>query len=154
MAYTVTLETVTPQAIAAVRVSCKIPEIPTAWKPALDQVWAYLRAHEDVWPAGGRNLFLYHHPTQRDQPMDIDFGVEVARHFDAGGAVRYVETPAGQVAKTLHVGPYSGLSHAHMAVHQWCAQNGKQIGAQSWETYGDWNEDESKLETEVFYLLR
>lgn len=154
MAYTVKLETVTPRAIAAVRASCKIPEIPTAWKPALDQVWAYLRAHESVWAPGGRNLFLYHHPSQRDQPMNIDFGVEVARRFDDGGAVRYVETPAGQVAKTLHVGPYNGLPQAHMAVHAWCAQNGKQIGAQSWETYGDRTEDESKQETEVFYLLR
>lgn len=154
MTYAVTLETVAPQAIAAVRSRCKIPEIATAWKPALDQVWAYLRAHEGVWAPGGRNLFLYHHPTQRDQPMDIDFGVEVARRFDDGGAVHYVETPAGQVAKTKHVGPYTGLSQAHMAVHTWCAQNGKAIGAQSWELYGDWDEDESKLETEIFYLLR
>lgn len=154
MTYVVTLDTVIAQPIAAVRERCAIKDIPAMWRPALDQVWVYLRTHEGVWPPGGRNLFLYHHPTQRDQPMDIDFGVEVARRFNDGGAVRYVETPTGQVAKTLHVGPYNGLPQAHMAVHQWCTQNGKQIGAHSWETYGDWNADESKLETEVFYLLR
>jgi effector-binding domain-containing protein len=154
MTYAVTLETVTPQPIAAVRVRSAIKDIPNAWKPALDQVWAYLRAHEDVWPKGGRNFFLYHHPTHRDQPMDIDFGVEVAKRFEDGGPVRYVETPAGQTARTLHVGPYTGLPAAHNAVHTWCAQNGKAIGAQSWEVYGDWNEDASKLQTEIYYLLR
>jgi len=154
MAYIVTLETVTSQPIAAVHTRSAIKDIPNAWKPALDQVWAFLRANDGILAPGGRNVFLYHHPTHRDQDMEIDFGVEAARAFDSDGAVRCVETPAGQVARTTHVGPYSGLPGAHKAVHEWCAQNGKAIGAMSWETYGDWNEDESKLETDIFYLLR
>lgn len=154
MTYAVTLETVTPRQLAAVRARVPIPDIPKAFKPALDQVWTYLGAHKEVHKPGGHNIFLYHHPTQRDQPMDIDFGVEVVGPFTGGGAVQFTATPAGQVAKTLHVGPYARLPAAHMAVHAWCAQNGKAIGAQSWEIYGDWVEDESKLETEIFYLLR
>lgn len=154
MTYAVTVQTVAPQPIAAVSVVSAIKDIPTAWKPALDQVWAFLRANDGILAPGGHNLFLYHHPTQRDQPMSIDFGVQAQRHFDGGGAVRYVETPAGEVARTLHVGPYARLPAAHNAVHQWCAQNGKAIGAMSWEVYGDWTDDESKLETEIFYLLR
>ncbi|MCX7356916.1 MAG: GyrI-like domain-containing protein [Alphaproteobacteria bacterium] len=154
MDYAVTLSTVAAQPIAAVRAASAIKDIPATFKPALDQVWAYLNSHAGVRAIGGHNLFFYHHPPDRDQLMDIDFGVQVARYFDDGGAVRYVETPAGQVAKTLHVGPYSGLRQAHQAVHQWCEQNSKLIGGHSWELYGDWNADESKLETEIFYLLR
>lgn len=29
----------------------------------------------------------------------------------------------------------------------------KELAGINWEIYGDWNEDESKLETEIFYLL-
>jgi len=153
MTYAVTIETVAPRQIAAVRSRVAIPDIAAAWKPALDQVWAFLAAHEELRVAGGHNVFLYHHPTQRDQPMDIDFGVGVARPFTGEGAVQLAETPAGQVARTLHVGSYMKLPGAHQAVHAWCAQNGKRIGGASWEAYGDWADDESKLETEIFYLL-
>ena len=45
------------------------------------------------------------------------------------------------------------MKPAHDAVHAWRRANGRRIGAMSWEVYGDWTEDESKLETEIFYLL-
>ena len=152
MTYTVTLETVSAIPMIASRRSVRIPEIASAWKPALDEVWAFLREHPELKP--GHNIFLYHHPTQPDQPMDIDFGVEAAGPFTAPGGLLSTATPAGLVATTTLVGPYSGMSAAHNAVHIWCAENGKQIGAASWEIYGDWTEDETKLETKIVYLLR
>src|SRR5664280_40164 len=48
-------------------------------------------------------LFLYHHPARRDEPMDIDFGVQVARIFDSEGNVQCVQTPTGEVEKTVPV---------------------------------------------------
>lgn len=152
MSYFVTTETVAAQPIAAVRARVRIPQIATAWKPALDQVWTYLRAHPEVQP--GANVFLYHHPVRREDPMEIDFGVAVQQAFSGDGAVISTATPAGQVATTLHVGPYSGLAAAHNAIHAWCGANSKPIGAQSWEIYGDWNDDPAKLETRIVYLLR
>ena len=152
MSYTVTLQTVAAHPIAAVRAKALIPDIPKAWKPALDQVWAYLRAHPELQP--GHNVFLYHHPANRTDAMDIDFGVAVARPFTDEGAVKSTATPAGLVATTVHVGPYNGLSAAHNAVHAWCSANTKKIGPASWEIYGDWTEDESKLETRIVYLLQ
>ena len=151
MNYKVTTETVGPIQIAAVRSRALIPDIPKVWKPALDQVWAYLRAHPDIKP--GHNVFLYHHPGNRSDSMDIDFGVGVDKAFTDGGAVRITETPAGEVATTLHVGPYNKMSEAHRAIHEWAAQNGRRIGRASWEIYGDWEEDEAKLETQIVYLL-
>jgi len=68
--------------------------------------------------------------------------------------VRCVRTPAGSAATTLLVGPYSRMAAAHDAIHAWCAANGKQIGDASWELYGDWTDDESRLETRIYYLLR
>lgn len=151
MGYDVEVKSSRPQLIAAVRARVRIGEVGRAWKPALDQVWAFLRADSGLKP--GHNLFLYHHPARRDEPMDVDFGVEVDRRFEAAGAVRCVETPPGDIAWTRHVGPYDRLGAAHDAVHAWCAAHGRKIGGASWETYGDWNNDPAKLETTISCLL-
>jgi DNA gyrase inhibitor GyrI len=85
--------------------------------------------------------------------MDIDFGVQVVRPFDGEGEVICTETPAGEVAMTTHVGSYDKLGGAHEAIHSWGAANHRIFGGYSWEIYGDWNDDETKLETQVVYLL-
>jgi hypothetical protein len=36
---------------------------------------------------------------------------------------------------------------------QWCRHHGRQISMPYWEVYGDWEEDPSKLRTDVYYLL-
>ena len=87
--YVVVVETVQPELVAAVRARVPIGGIAQAWKPALDQVWAFLRADGGLSP--GHNLFLYHHPEHRNEAMNIDFGVQVARRFEAAGDVRCIE---------------------------------------------------------------
>ncbi|MFT3726378.1 MAG: GyrI-like domain-containing protein [Terricaulis sp.] len=153
MKYDISVATVAPRKLAAVRGQARLGEIGTVAMPALDKVYAFLSTRQDLQQPSSHNLFLYHHPANRSDPMTIDFGVEVASAFAAEGGVVCVETPAGQAARTLYVGPYSQMHPAHQAIHQWCAKNGKRIGGISWEVYGDWTEDESKLETEIFYLL-
>src|SRR6476620_3413551 len=114
MTYDVVVETVQPELIAAVRARAPISGIAQAWKPALDQVWAFLKDNPDL--PRNHNLFLYHHPARRDDPMDIDFGVQVARRFAPNRNVRCVEPPAGEVARTIHIGPYDRLKGAHDAI--------------------------------------
>jgi effector-binding domain-containing protein len=153
MSYQVTTEIVAPQLFAAVRRKVAIRDISKTWKPALDQVWDFLVRNEKLRAGGGHNIFLYHHPARREDAMDIDFGVQVPHAFTGEGEVRLAETPAGEVATTLHVGAYEKMSDAHNAIHAWCFANGRAIGGASWEIYGDWVEDTSKLETRIFYLL-
>lgn len=149
----VTIETVRPRLLAAVRRTVRLGEVGTAWRPALDEVWAFLRGEPGLH-AGGHNVFLYHHPTHRAAPMQVDFGVEVSRSFAPSGDVFATETPAGAVAVAVHVGPYDRLREAHDAIHAWAAANRREFAGQSWEVYGDWNDDPSKLETTVVYLLK
>ncbi|PZO49403.1 MAG: hypothetical protein DCF16_14715 [Alphaproteobacteria bacterium] len=148
----VALETVAPQLIAAVTARVEIKDIMGAWEPALYQVKAFLAERPDL-AASGRHVFLYHHPTQRDQPMEIDFGIEVANAFEGGGAVKCVATPEGRVAMAVHVGALTSLPQTHMAIHQWCAVNGHAIGGFSWETY-TWGDGADPVETIVRYALR
>ncbi len=152
MNYQVVTKTVTPQTIAAVRRRALNRDIGRIWKPALDLVREFLRRHEGL-RTDGHNCFLYHHPAQRGEAMDIDFGVQVVRPFDGEGEVICTETPAGEVAMTTHVGSYDKLGAAHEAIHSWRAATGRAFAACSLEIYGDWNNEPTKLETEVIYLL-
>ena len=151
MTYEVKLQTLSPRILAAVHRRVAIKDISTAFKPALDLVWAFLRTHPGL-RTDGHNIFLYHHESPAMMP--IDFGVEVVRTFAAEGEVACVTTPAGEAAVVVHRGPYSELAAAHQALHQWCAAHGRTIGANSLEIYGDWSDDPQKLETTIQYLLR
>ena len=96
-------------------------------------------------------------------PVKYDVVVEIARP-ELVAAVRatiplsdiprtWKPAPAGEVARTVHVGPYDRLGNAHHAIHTWCAANNRKIARASWETYGDWTEDPALLETTIKYLL-
>jgi effector-binding domain-containing protein len=85
--------------------------------------------------------------------MNIDFGVQVARPFEQQGDVRCIQTPTGEVARTVHVGTYDRLGDAHNAIHAWCTANNRKFAQASWEIYGDWNDDPALLETTIKYLL-
>jgi len=151
MAYEVTVQTLSPRILAAVRRRVATKEISTAFKPALDSVWAFIRKDPGL-RTDGHNVFLYHHETPAIMP--VDFGVEVTRPFVGEGDVACVTTPVGEAAVVVHRGPYSELAAAHQALHQWCAANGRTIGTNSLEIYGDWSEDPQRLETTIEYLLR
>ena len=147
----VVVETVQSELIAAVRSEVRLGEVGRAWGPALDQVWAFLRANPAI--RRGHNLFLYHHPERRGEPIRVDFGVQVFAPFDPHDNVRCVETPAGEVARIVHRGPYAEMGAAHAAIQAWCVAHGRRIGSASWELYGDSTDDPANLETTISYLL-
>jgi effector-binding domain-containing protein len=151
MTYKIITEMAAARPIAAVRRQVAIGEVSSVWRPALDQVWAFLRRHEGL-RTGGHNVFVYHHPTRSGDPMEVDFGVEVTGAFASEGVVVFAHTPAGLVASTLHVGPIAMLADANDAIESWCATHKRALGGASWEIYGDPGTDGS-LDVRVFYLL-
>jgi len=153
MAATVLLQHTQPRWLAAVRRQVTIGEIGAVWRPALDQVWAFLRTKPGL-RTDGHNIFLYHHPAARHLPMNVDFGVEVTGEFDASGEIYPTQTPAGDVAAAVHIGGYDRLKDTHDAIHAWAQAHNRAFAGMSWEIYGDWSDDPSKLETTVIYLLR
>lgn len=144
--------TVSAMQLAAVRRRVAAGGIGAAWKPALDQVWEFLRAHPGL-RTDGHNVFVYHHPADRISPMDVDFGVAVARGFEAEGDVRPVETPAGEVAMAIHTGPYDRMRETHGDIEAWRAANGRSFAGVAWEIYGDPSSDPAKNMVTILYLL-
>jgi effector-binding domain-containing protein len=53
----------------------------------------------------------------------------------------------------VHVGPYHQLGDASSALHEFCKTHDHPIAGPTWEVYGDWNDDPSKLRTDVFVLV-
>jgi effector-binding domain-containing protein len=151
MKYEIVAETAQAELVAAVRATVPAGGVARAWKPALDQVWAFLKKNGELRP--GHNLFLYHRPERRNEAMNVDFGVQVSRPFPRQGNVQCIDTPAGEVARTLHIGPYDRLGDAHNAIHAWCVAHDRKIAQASWEIYGDWNNNPALLETTIKYLL-
>jgi effector-binding domain-containing protein len=152
MAINVSVQTVHPRKLAVVTRQVTIGAVGTAFRPALDQVWSFLRSQPGL-RTDGHNVFLYHHPAQRSAPMNVNFGVEVTRSFTPSGEVHATDTPAGEAAVAVHVGAYDDMRVTHDAIHAWAKAHGRSMGGQSWEVYGDWFDDPAKLETTIIYLL-
>ncbi len=142
----VTVSVVAGRPTAVVAATTTWQDFPAQWKPMLDHVYACLHRHGSS--GQGRNVMLY----KNDIPQ-VEVGVELIAPCVLDGPVIRSALPAGEVAMTVHRGPYRDLRTAHDTVIQWCAAEQRNMAGPRWEIYGDWREDPADLETEVYYLL-
>jgi effector-binding domain-containing protein len=149
----VKLQTVHPRKLAAVRREVAPGAVGSAWGPALNKVWEFIRSHPGL-RTDGHNIFLYHNTTQAGDPILCDFGVEVTRTFETAGEVYATETPQGEAAVAIHRGPYNRMHETHEAITRWIAANRREYAGHSWEIYGDPTPDPAETETTVVYLLK
>jgi hypothetical protein len=153
MPVSVSLQTVHPRQLAAVRREVMPGAVGSAWGPAVGQVWKFIRGQPGLW-TDGHNIFVYHHPKEPGAPLVCDFGVEVTRTFETTGEVYATETPGGEAAVAVHRGPYDRLNEAYTAIEQWMAANRRESAGQVWEIYGDPTPDPANTETTVVHLLK
>jgi effector-binding domain-containing protein len=146
MDHSVDVVTVPARPTAVVAAATTWQEFPLLWKGMLDEVWACVSAAGAN--RGCRNVMLY-----LDDVPHVEVGVELLEAFGFAGRVRASALPGGQVAMTVHRGPYGGLGAAHSAVVHWCAGQGLQLAGPRWEIYGHHRDNPAELETEVYHLL-
>jgi effector-binding domain-containing protein len=115
----------------------------------LDGVWAFLSQND--LRTDGHNVMVYRNDVPR---LDFAVGVQVSGSFEAAGAVVPSALPVGPAAHTVHWGDYARLGDAHDSVLSWCRANGQVTTGVRWEVYGDWDYDSSKVQTDVYWLLR
>ena len=136
---------------AVVRRRATSQEIPRVVPDACGLVWAVLRAQQVR--GAGRHVALY-----LDDQINLEVGVELQAPFPGHGEVVGSALPSGPVATAVHFGPYNRLHAAHRAIRDWCATHGHAPAGPNWEIYGHWedgwNNDPSRIRTDVFYLLR
>ena len=146
MSYQVTMTAVEARPTAVVTATTTWQEFPTLWRSLSDEVWACL--HAGGIYRGCRNIMLYW-----DDVPHVEVGVELLVPCPLTGHVVASALPAGDVAMTVHWGPYSKLGDAHRAVTDWCAAQGKRRTSTRWEIYGPHDDDPAKVWTEVCWLL-
>jgi effector-binding domain-containing protein len=139
-----------PRRLAAVKVTTVLSAWPSQFAKELDKVYKAIRAGK-VRKAG-HNVMLYF--PRKDGKVDIVCGVEIDEKFESAGDVGYFETPTGSAVTAAHIGPYNQLGVTHETITHWSRTNGHQVSGICWEIYGDWEEDPTKLRTEIFHLLQ
>ena len=149
----VSVETVRPRKLAAVRREVLASEVGAVWGPAVGKVWDVIRSRPGLW-TDGHNIFVYHHSAHPSASMLCEFGVEVTRTFETMGEVYATETPEGEAAVAVHRGPYERLNDAYEAIERWMVANRRESAGHVWEIYGDPTPDPADTETTVVHLLR
>jgi effector-binding domain-containing protein len=136
----VELRRVAAQPLSVVRGGVTRARLPQGIRALFDQFYSNFKSNGEL------NVVYYpeFHPTDE---FSIECGVQVA----SGGNSA---TPAGEVATVAYFGPYDRMSIGHGAIHEWVQANGRKLAGPSWEVYGHWTEDTSKLRTDIYYLLR
>src|ERR1700733_6601338 len=137
---------------AAVRRHVAIGGVGTAWRPGLGKVWEVPRTQPGL-RADGHNVFLYHHPARCDLAMRTSALKSHARLNPLGKFTpprlrrawlrlqcMWASTTASRKPTTRFI---YGARRANWA-----------FAGKSWEIYGDWSEDPSKLETTIMYMLK
>ena len=135
-----------PSPTAVVPAATSWSEYPSLWRVLLDEVYAAVAG--GTIEQGGQNVMLYLDDTPR-----VEVGIQVTGSFPPVGRVVPSALPVGPAVMTVHQGPYARLDDAHLAVRNWCATHQHRPTGVRWEIYGDWTEDPTRLETEVWYQV-
>ncbi len=143
------IETVAPRLIAAVRERTSFPTLAQSIRAGLDKVWP------QIIDRSGRNVVIYHpsEPTGLGRQFEIETGVEVPEGFVPKAPAYLRHTPGGRVVTGAHIGSYDRMRTTYEAVEAHVRQHGLKLRGASWEVYGHWNEDTSKLRTDIFYPI-
>ncbi len=145
--------------LAAVREHTTSRNLATKIRELLTENAVYTFLHNAGIQEHSHNVFVYRDEEDQsgmpaDQGIVLEIGVQVFAPFTGNDRVICSSTPPGQAATLLHRGPYAQLGTTHRAILDWCQANHLAITGLRWEIYGRWNDDSSKLETQVFYLLK
>ncbi|MCJ8014198.1 GyrI-like domain-containing protein [Paenibacillus sp. KQZ6P-2] len=110
-----------------------------------DQVWREVRSKE--LSHRGINHVVY------DQGNLVFAGIELMTPLKEDSILKKKDVVFEKYAYGKHIGPYSELDTTYQSIRALVQAAGEQHGLPLMEMYGHWHEDESKLETEIFYNL-
>ena len=152
MSHEVTVTRVAARPTAVVAATTTWAEYPALWPVLSGEVWACLRAGGIQRGCPNVMLYLDALTPANDRP-NVEVGVLLDQPCPLTGWVVASALPGGEVATTVHYGPYEGIGDAHQAVRDWCTAQGRQPAGPRWEIYGPHRDDPAELWTEITWLL-
>lgn len=154
MPYEIGLETVPERTIASLRFTTTLEEIGERFGPAFGRIVGALAS------AGvaieGAPLTIYHDVIDDESEGDIEVGLPCAPSFRGDGEVVASSLDGGEVAVTVHRGPYQQIGPAYHALTSWIVDRGHEPAGPPREIYlNDPNEvPEAELRTRVEWPVR
>lgn len=149
MKYEFGIVDVHPVTLAVVEAQTKQSEVPSRMPGMFDIVYAWLK--ESRLEQIGHNYALYDRFTLQGMRMQVGF--PISKRFADGEQVKCVRLGGGRAAHVTHRGPYSGIPGAFAELNAWCERQALALAGASWEVYGDWQNDASKLVTDIYFRL-
>lgn len=67
--------------------------------------------------------------------VTIVAGMPIESPIEGNGDIKMGVLPGGEVAATMHKGPYDQLNLAHEAIQTWMIENDEEVGGAPWEVY-------------------
>ncbi len=124
---------VTHEAVRTASIHLVIPgqDMPRSIDPAIQEILATLAA-QGMRPAGP--MFSYHHRRPSDT-FDFELGFPVERIIMPAGRVMASSLPSARVVRSVHQGPYEGLSQAWRMLEKWVREARHAETGRFWERY-------------------
>ncbi|MGQ7887605.1 GyrI-like domain-containing protein [Paenibacillus sp. WC2504] len=112
----------------------------------LDKIWKEVR--EKGLSYKGTNHVVY------ENGHHIFAGIELVLPPNEDSLLEKKDVILEKYAYCKHIGPYSELDKTYESIRAKVKASGDIHELPLMEVYGHWNEDETKLETEIFYNLK
>jgi effector-binding domain-containing protein len=131
MTYEIHSETRAEQPTAIATATLSVAEIGPWLGKAYSEIAGLLSRQgvEMTGPPFGR----YHQVAEHR--FEVEAGAPVPSQVAAEGDVRSSSLPGGQVAVTMHVGPYDAMRPAYEALLGWVQEHGGEPTGDAWEVY-------------------
>lgn len=156
MPYDVSRKAVASVQVLAVRDRAIVEDLPSKIGQNTGRVLEVLQKADAAF---GRCVVVYlDHAADKallasPEGVAIDVGWEVEAPVGSQEAdIRLIQTPTGDVASTIHVGPYEDIHEAHVAIRDRCDEQGWVRAGTNWEIY-EHPQQGKPPRTEVVYLL-
>ena len=149
MSQTCEVASVAPVLLAVTQAELRRAQVPARIRGMFDIVYSWLKS-SGVRQVG-QNYAVYDQCTAHG--LRVQAGFPVSGHFADTDLVKCIELAAGRAAHATHVGSYAQLHVTYKALTEWCTGEALPLAGDSWEVYGDWHDDPSKVKTDVYFRL-
>jgi inorganic pyrophosphatase len=150
--YTVEVQQLEPQMVAGIRAITTQAEIASTFTTLAPEIAEYLKENHGSWTAAPYVRY-FHVGADR---VDMEVGVRVWGAIEGNARVELGELPGGDVATTIHIGPYEGLVVAYAALVEWIRDHGRQETGAPWEVYTTYPEEDfesARWQTQIFWPI-
>ena len=150
MSQTCKIVSVSPVLLAVTQADVGRAQISSRIRGMFDIVYSWLKS-SGVQQAG-HNYAVYDRCTTHSLRMQVGF--PVSGRFTDTDFVKCIELAPGRAAHSTHVGSYAHMHVTYKTLTEWCAREALPLAGDSWEVYGDWHDDPSKVTTDIYLRLQ